>query len=101
NSVRRRLRSFPPRRSSDLLSAAQGKLGSSYVWGARGPDEFDSSGIITWAYRQVIPDLMFRIGPRSEPDANHAAIYRWNFHPLPLDRKSTRLNSSHVKSSYA
>ena len=35
------------------LQAAQSKLGSPYVWGATGPNAFDCSGLVMWAYNQV------------------------------------------------
>lgn len=35
------------------LTAAIGKLGRPYVWGAEGPDSFDCSGLVQWAYAQA------------------------------------------------
>ncbi|MCT9931638.1 C40 family peptidase [Planotetraspora sp. A-T 1434] len=35
------------------LQAAIGKLGRPYVWGAEGPDSFDCSGLVQWAYGQA------------------------------------------------
>ena len=35
------------------LTAAVGKLGRPYVWGAEGPDFFDCSGLVQWAYAQA------------------------------------------------
>jgi cell wall-associated NlpC family hydrolase len=35
------------------LRAAQGKLGRPYVWGAEGPDSFDCSGLVQWAFAQA------------------------------------------------
>ncbi|MEU4534939.1 C40 family peptidase [Streptosporangium sp. NPDC023825] len=35
------------------LTAAIGKLGRPYVWGAEGPDTFDCSGLVQWAYEQA------------------------------------------------
>ncbi|MFC9788678.1 C40 family peptidase [Rhodococcus sp. NPDC127528] len=35
------------------LDAAQTKLGAPYVWGATGPNAFDCSGLVQWAYRQA------------------------------------------------
>jgi cell wall-associated NlpC family hydrolase len=40
-------------RASAALSAAQGKIGSPYVWGATGPSSFDCSGLTSWAYAQA------------------------------------------------
>ena len=39
--------------ASDAVNAAMGKIGCAYVWGGEGPDGFDCSGLVTWAYRQV------------------------------------------------
>ncbi|MFF0542263.1 C40 family peptidase [Nocardia thailandica] len=35
------------------LDAALSKVGSPYVYGAAGPDAFDCSGLVQWAYRQA------------------------------------------------
>ncbi|MFD4182425.1 C40 family peptidase [Rhodococcus sp. NPDC058514] len=35
------------------VDAAQTKIGAPYVWGATGPDTFDCSGLVQWAYRQA------------------------------------------------
>ncbi len=35
------------------LTLARGKLGEPYVWGAAGPNAFDCSGLIVWAYKQL------------------------------------------------
>ncbi|MER5626546.1 C40 family peptidase [Streptosporangium sp. NPDC002544] len=35
------------------LAAAISKLGRPYVWGAEGPDSFDCSGLVQWAYGQA------------------------------------------------
>lgn len=36
-----------------MLTAAAGKLGRPYVWGAEGPDSFDCSGLVQWAFAQA------------------------------------------------
>lgn len=38
---------------TQALRAAESKLGSPYVWGATGPNSFDCSGLVQWAYKQV------------------------------------------------
>lgn len=44
----------PPRQGlSGAIDAALSKVGSSYVWGAEGPNVFDCSGLMVWAFRQV------------------------------------------------
>lgn len=40
-------------RAGAALGAAQGKIGSPYVWGATGPTSFDCSGLTSWAYAQA------------------------------------------------
>jgi cell wall-associated NlpC family hydrolase len=35
------------------LAAARSRVGSPYVWGAAGPNAFDCSGLVQWAYRQA------------------------------------------------
>lgn len=36
-----------------LISVASSKLGSPYIWGAKGPNSFDCSGFIYWCLNQV------------------------------------------------
>lgn len=36
-----------------VVGAALSKLGSPYSWGAAGPDAFDCSGLMYWAYQQM------------------------------------------------
>ncbi|SDE27596.1 Cell wall-associated hydrolase, NlpC family [Rhodococcus tukisamuensis] len=35
------------------VDAAASKIGSPYVWGASGPDAFDCSGLVQWAFKQA------------------------------------------------
>ncbi len=42
-----------PQQLQVALRAAVGKLGRPYVWGAEGPNSFDCSGLVQWAYRQA------------------------------------------------
>ncbi|NGM17265.1 C40 family peptidase [Xiamenia xianingshaonis] len=39
--------------NSAVVGFAMGRIGCPYVWGAEGPDAFDCSGLVTWAYRQI------------------------------------------------
>ena len=39
--------------NSAVYSYACSRIGCPYVWGAEGPDSFDCSGLVTWAYRQL------------------------------------------------
>jgi cell wall-associated NlpC family hydrolase len=52
--------SGPTPYSGPAVAAALSVLGSPYVWGAEGPDTFDCSGLVQWAYLQaglVLPRL--------------------------------------------
>lgn len=42
-----------PSANTSVLQAALTQLGKPYVWGATGPDGFDCSGLVQWAYNQV------------------------------------------------
>jgi peptidoglycan DL-endopeptidase CwlO len=76
------------------LEAALTRRGDPYVWGAAGPDEFDCSGLVVWAYAQegiTLPHFtgdLWQSGvhvPRSDlepgdlvffyPDISHVGIY--------------------------
>ncbi|GGK54058.1 hypothetical protein GCM10011591_27300 [Nocardia camponoti] len=48
------------------LDAARTKLGASYNWGAAGPQSFDCSGLVQWAYRQAGVEL-----PRTSFEQSH------------------------------
>ncbi|HUB71694.1 MAG TPA: NlpC/P60 family protein [Acidimicrobiales bacterium] len=39
--------------ASIAVAAAESRVGDPYVWGAAGPDEFDCSGLVMWAYDQA------------------------------------------------
>jgi hypothetical protein len=68
------------------LTEAQEHLGAPYELGARGPDVFDSSSIILYSYRQVIPSMQLRTSERDANfDTSHAFVYYWNFQPLNLE----------------
>src|SRR4051794_23329973 len=76
------------RQASVALSVAMQKIGAHYVWGSRGPDTFDSSGIYVYAYRQAMPNIEFQISgglwPRYSSDARHQDVYDWNFQETAL-----------------
>ncbi|OBI90014.1 C40 family peptidase [Mycobacterium asiaticum] len=42
-----------PGRAGRAVRAALSRLGRPYVWGATGPDRFDCSGLVQWAYAQA------------------------------------------------
>ncbi|MFC7329034.1 C40 family peptidase [Marinactinospora rubrisoli] len=37
----------------EMIAAAESRLGLPYVWGAEGPDSFDCSGLVQWAFAQA------------------------------------------------
>ena len=39
--------------ASGLISVASSRMGSPYVWGAKGPNSFDCSGFVYWCLNQV------------------------------------------------
>jgi cell wall-associated NlpC family hydrolase len=43
----------PPTQYGGVVGAAMSQLGKPYVWGAAGPDSFDCSGLVAWAYAQL------------------------------------------------
>lgn len=51
---------------SKALDIARTKVGSDYVWGASGPANFDCSGLVQWAYKQVGIEL-----PRTSFEQSH------------------------------
>ncbi|GAB2654050.1 C40 family peptidase [Prescottella soli] len=51
------------------FKAAESKLGAPYVYGAAGPDAFDCSGLVQWAYKQVGLSL-----PRTSYDQAAAGV---------------------------
>lgn len=74
-----------PARAASALAMALSKSGAPYVYGGRGPDAFDCSGIVTWAYRQVVPGLRLYIGGgRTADDATIEALYEWNYQRVTL-----------------
>jgi hypothetical protein len=58
---------------STMLTAAESRLGAPYVWGGTGPDNFDCSGLVGWAFRAAGFDLprtaaqLYLSGPHIAP----------------------------------
>ncbi|MFC6012952.1 NlpC/P60 family protein [Nocardia lasii] len=46
-----------PGSGTSALAAALTRVGDPYVWGATGPDQFDCSGLVQWAFKQVGKDV--------------------------------------------
>lgn len=57
DGVRRNYAYYIPTRDipsqGTVVDYALSRIGCPYVWGAEGPDEFDCSGLVRWAYLQV------------------------------------------------
>jgi NlpC/P60 family len=69
------------------LAEAMTHLDAPYELGARGPKVFDSSSIILYSYRQIIPTMRLRTSERDANfDTSHAFVYDWNFQPLSLEQ---------------
>jgi cell wall-associated NlpC family hydrolase len=43
----------PPPGADRLVQVALAQVGKRYVWGSKGPDTFDCSGLATWCYAQI------------------------------------------------
>lgn len=77
-----------------VVPAARTRIGKPYRWGAAGPDAFDCSGLVVWAYHQIgvsLPHSSQALAAGGQPvdradlqpgdvvifypNASHAAIY--------------------------
>ncbi|QIS19064.1 protein p60 precursor [Nocardia terpenica] len=47
------LRGLVPGSGTSALAAGLTRVGDPYVWGATGPDQFDCSGLVQWAFHNV------------------------------------------------
>ncbi len=74
----------PSSHAQEALNLALTQLGRPYQWGSRGPNSFDCSGLIVWAYRNTIPGLMFQYDRYLVPDANMDSLWRYNVKRLSL-----------------
>lgn len=43
-------------KANEAVQLAMSKLGSPYVWGVKGPNAFDCSGLVWWVYRDQLGD---------------------------------------------
>ncbi len=68
--------------AGEALQAARQQIDVPYELGGRGLDVFDCSGLITWAYKSVYPNLRLRIGSRIVTDANMDQLWRYNVIPV-------------------
>lgn len=71
--------------AAKALAIARKFIGTPYTAGGRGPTRFDSSGLLTYAYRQVIPSARFRLSEWGATfDATDLQIYYWDLQREPL-----------------
>src|SRR5207249_6881474 len=97
----RHLHSFPTRRSSDLVwdrtdsLVASGRVSRTWFWGP-GPN---TPGLLEQYNESPLGNKLRLVQyfDKSRMEVNNPAADQ----SQPLDRKSTRLNSSHVSISYA
>ena len=74
------------RTAEKALQIALEQQDKSYVWGGRGPDEFDCSGLITWAYKQAVGrKKIFSISGYTTTDATMSDLYYWNVKQISLE----------------
>jgi hypothetical protein len=73
---------------SAVLTAAASRIGMPYRWGATGPDAFDCSGLVGWAYRQAGIGLprtaaqLWYAGPHvAYADAQPGDLLFWTYDP--------------------
>src|SRR5690606_39951400 len=98
-SDHRALRSFPTRRSSDLIPTAALAQVEVLLDGASAQYGSDAiAGVLNLSLRENSSGgaITATLGTYKEGDGETGAVSGW-----VGDRKSTRLNSSHVKISYA
>ncbi|WP_420705544.1 NlpC/P60 family protein [Streptomyces sp. NRRL F-5126] len=78
-------------RAAAALAAARSALGKPYAWGAEGPNSFDCSGLMQWAYAQAGVAL---------PRTSQAQRYAGRRIPLsearPGDLVTYRADASHI-----
>ena len=48
-----------------FVSSLKSKIGKPYIWGARGPNSFDCSGLVDWAYGTLGIDVPERVTEQS------------------------------------
>jgi peptidoglycan DL-endopeptidase CwlO len=73
---------------SDFLHEVASRVGAPYVWGATGPNAFDCSGLVQWAYAQIgirmprVAQEQFFTGPHIPyADARPGDLIFYHFEP--------------------
>ena len=76
---------IPDRQSA--LEIALKQLNKEYVWGGRGPDNFDCSGLITYSYKMALErNYIFNIDGWVTDDATMQDLYDYNVEIISLSR---------------
>ncbi|MBQ0829993.1 C40 family peptidase [Streptomyces tagetis] len=83
-------------RAGAAFSAAQGKIGTPYVYGATGPSSFDCSGLTRWAYAQAGVGL-----PRMSQDQANAGTRIYSVNQLQVGDLVFFFNDIHHVGLYA
>ncbi|WP_374983466.1 NlpC/P60 family protein [Streptomyces fradiae] len=78
-------------RAAAAVRAARSALGRPYVWGANGPDAFDCSGLVQWAYARAGVGL-----PRTSQAQRNAGRHVPLAQARPGDLVTYRSDASHV-----
>ena len=84
-------RPAPTGRAALAIAAARRALGAPYVWGATGPNAFDCSGLMQYAYRQAGVSL-----PRTSQEQMNAGVRVPLGQARPGDLVVYRGDASHV-----
>ena len=76
-----------PSKGKTALNIALKQKGTQYVWGGRGPDVFDCSGLITYSYKEAYEhDKIFNINSWINDDATIQGLYNWNVKYLSFSK---------------
>jgi cell wall-associated NlpC family hydrolase len=98
------------------VQAALSRLGSPYLWGGSGPNQFDCSGLVYWSYgqagvhldrttRELIHDgiavsrSQIRPGDLVFPSAGHVQLYIGNGQVVEAPHRGTAVRISPLSSS--
>src|SRR5690606_40041505 len=94
------LPSFPTRRSSDLMLRSEHKY---HINAMHGKEFFSPDNVVPWDNNLCLMSMYGLMNYEKNPEL--LIMYRMSLENswlhISKDRKSTRLNSSHVKISYA
>ena len=70
-----------------VLEVAREQLGAPYIFGSRGPNSFDCSGLITYSYKKAYGrDKIFNVDSWITDDATIQDLYDWNVQLIPLSK---------------